>query len=222
MKIVLSPSILSADFSCLADDVQRLENSGIMDIHLDIMDGHFVKNITFGVGTIKSLRPHTKANFDAHLMVTDPDELLAGLADAGVNTVTVHKEACVHLYHTLETIKTLGMDGGVVLNPATDYESLKYVAQDGLLKKVLIMSVEPGFGGQSYLPMSTRKIADLAKWREENNFEFIIQVDGGVNINNIKTIIDAGATDIVIGSAMFKDRQIEKNVEAFRKAADLH
>ncbi|TCS81310.1 ribulose-phosphate 3-epimerase [Pectinatus cerevisiiphilus] len=221
MKIVLSPSILSADFSCLADDVQRLEKSGIEDIHLDIMDGHFVDNITFGTGTIKSLRPHTKTNFDAHLMVTKPDALLAGLADAGVNSVTVHKEACVHLYHTLETIKKLGMDGGVVLNPATDYESLKYVARDGLLKKVLVMSVEPGFGGQAYLPMSTKKIADLAEWRDKNKFEFVIQVDGGINIHNIKTVIEAGATDIVIGSAMFKERQIEDNVATFRKAIEI-
>lgn len=216
MKVVLSPSILAADFSCLADDVQRLEKSGIEAIHLDVMDGHFVDNITFGPGVIKCLRQHTKTDFDAHLMVTKPDALLEGLADAGVNSITVHKEACLHLYHTLETIKKLGMDGGVVLNPATGYESLKYTAQDGLLKKVLIMSVEPGYGGQSYLPMSTQKIKDLAKWRDDNNYDFIIQVDGGVNINNINTIIDAGARDIVIGSAMFKNRQIEKNVQEFR------
>lgn len=215
MDIILSPSVLSADFSCLADDVHRLEKSGIKQIHLDIMDGHFVDNITFGVGTIKSLRPHTKTVFDAHLMVTKPDNLLEGLADAGVNVVTVHKEACLHLYHTLETIKKLGMDGGVVLNPATDFKSLKYVAEDGLLKKVLIMSVEPGFGGQAYLPMSTQKIAALKKWRDDNNYDFSIQVDGGINVDNIKTVIEAGATDVVLGSAMFKNREMEKNVQMF-------
>ena len=221
MQTVLSPSILSANFSCLADDVQRLEKSGIKDIHLDIMDGHFVDNITFGVGIIKSLRPCTKTNFDAHLMVTRPDALLAGLADAGVNSVTVHKEACLHLYHTLETIKKLGMNGGVVLNPATDYESLKYVAEDGLLTRVLIMSVEPGFGGQAYLPMSTNKIKKLARWRADNGFDFVIQVDGGINVNNIKTVIEAGADDIVIGSAVFKNRKIEENVQSFRKLVGL-
>lgn len=217
MGTILAPSILSADFSCLADDVKRLEKSGIKNIHLDIMDGHFVDNITFGVGTVKCLRPHTNTVFDAHLMVTKPDKLLAGLADAGVNDITVHKEACVHLYHTLESIKKLGMHPGVVLNPATDYTSLRYVAQDGLLEKVLIMSVEPGFGGQSYLPMSTKKIADLAKWREENNFIFNIEVDGGINIDNIKSVVTAGANEIVIGSAMFKNRHLEENVKAFRE-----
>ncbi|WP_196593271.1 ribulose-phosphate 3-epimerase [Pectinatus sottacetonis] len=215
MEIILSPSILSADFSCLADDVQRLEKCGIKQIHLDIMDGHFVDNITFGVGVIKSLRPHTKTVFDAHLMVTNPDSLTAGLADAGVDSVTVHKEACIHLYHTLEMIQKKGMHSGVVLNPATGFKSLRYVAEDGLLEKVLVMSVEPGFGGQAYLPASTEKIKELAEWRAENGYKFDIQVDGGINLNNLQTVIQAGANDVVIGSSMFKNRQLEKNVHDF-------
>lgn len=221
MTVVLSPSILAADFSCLADDVKRLEQSGIKDLHLDVMDGHFVSNITFGIDLIKHLRPKTKMNFDAHLMVTNPDALLSGLKEAGVNSVTVHVEACKHLYHTVETINKLGMQGGVVLNPSTNFESLKYMAEDNIIKKVLVMSVEPGFGGQAYLPMSTKKIKDLANWRDENNYNFIIQVDGGINLNNIQTVVDAGATDIVIGSSIFKYRELEKNVADFRKILNL-
>ena len=216
MTIILSPSILAADFSCLADDIKRLEQSGIKNLHLDIMDGHFVKNITFGVDLIKHLRVKTKMNFDAHLMVTNPENLLQDLKQAGVNSVTVHVEACKHLYHVVETINKLGMQGGVVLNPATNFESLKYMAEDDILKKVLIMSVEPGFGGQAYLPMSTKKIQDLANWRNEHNYKFTIQVDGGINLNNIKTVVKAGATDIVIGSSIFKNREIEKNVRDFK------
>lgn len=216
MTIILSPSILAADFSCLADDIKRLEQSGIKDLHLDIIDGHFVKNITFGVDLIKHLRVKTKMNFDAHLMVTNPENLLQDLKQAGVNSVTVHVEACKHLYHVVETINKLGMQGGVVLNPATNFESLKYMAEDDILKKVLIMSVEPGFGGQAYLPMSTKKIQDLANWRNEHNYKFTIQVDGGINLNNIKTVVKAGATDIVIGSSIFKNREIEKNVRDFK------
>ena len=221
MTVVLSPSILAADFSCLADDVKRLEQSGIKDLHLDVMDGHFVSNITFGIDLIKHLRSKTKMNFDAHLMVTNPDALLNGLKEAGVNSVTVHVEACKHLYHTVETINKLGMQGGVVLNPSTNFESLKYMAEDNIIKKVLVMSVEPGFGGQAYLPMSTKKIKDLANWRDENNYNFIIQVDGGINLNNIQTVVDAGATDIVIGSSIFKQRELEKNVTYFRKLLSL-
>lgn len=221
MTVVLSPSILAADFSCLADDVARLEQAGIKDLHLDVMDGHFVSNITFGLDLIKHLRAKTKMNFDAHLMVTNPDILLDGLKDAGVNSVTVHVEACKHLYHTVEMINKLGMQGGVVLNPATDFKQLKYMAEDNIIKKVLVMSVEPGFGGQAYLPMSTKKIRDLAKWRDEHNYKFTIQVDGGINLDNIKTVVNAGATDIVIGSSMFKNRELEKNVADFRKILDL-
>ena len=221
MTVVLSPSILAADFSCLADDVKRLEQSGIKDLHLDVMDGHFVSNITFGIDLIKHLRLKTKMNFDAHLMVTNPDALLNGLKEAGVNSVTVHVEACKHLYHTVETINKLGMQGGVVLNPSTNFESLKYMAEDNIIKKVLVMSVEPGFGGQAYLPMSTKKIKDLANWRDENNYNFIIQVDGGINLNNIQTVVDAGATHIVIGSSIFKHRELEKNVADFRKLLSL-
>lgn len=217
MTIILSPSILAADFSCLADDVQRLEKSGIKDLHLDVMDGHFVDNISFGIDVIKNLRDKCKMNFDAHLMVENPDKFLVGLKEAGVNSVTVHMEACKHLYHTIENINKLGMQGGVVLNPATDFTSLKYMLQDKIIKKVLIMSVEPGYGGQAYLPMSTQKIKDLAKWRDENNYKFIIQVDGGINLSNIKTVINAGAEDIVIGSAMFKNRELEKNVVDFQQ-----
>lgn len=221
MTVILSPSILAADFSCLADDVKRLEQSGIKDLHLDIMDGHFVKNITFGVDLIKHLRAKTQMNFDAHLMVTNPENLLQDLKQAGVNSVTVHLEACKHLYHVVETINKLGMQGGVVLNPATNFEGLKYLAEDDILKKVLIMSVEPGFGGQAYLPMSAKKIQNLANWRDEHNYKFSIQVDGGINLNNIKTVVKAGATDIVIGSAMFKSRELEKNVMDFKNVLGI-
>lgn len=221
MTVILSPSILSADFSCLGDDIHRLEQAGIKDIHLDVMDGHFVSNITFGVDVIKHLRAKSKANFDAHLMVTNPDNFLVGLQDAGVNSVTVHFEACKHLYHTVETINKLGMKGGVVLNPSTDFTSLRYMAEDNIIKKVLVMSVEPGFGGQAFLPMSVKKIHDLALWRDEHGYKFDIQVDGGINLNNIKTVVEAGANDIVMGSSMFKNRELEKNVADFRKVLGI-
>ena len=221
MTVVLSPSLLAANFACLGSDVKRLEQSGIKDLHLDVMDGHFVSNISFGVDVIKNLRKETTMNFDAHLMVTNPDPFLSGLKEAGVNSVTVHVEACRHLYHTVEIINKLGMQGGVVLNPSTNFESLKYLAEAKILKKVLVMSVEPGFGGQAYLPMSTQKIKDLKTWRDENNYDFIIQVDGGINLNNVKTVVEAGATDIVIGSSMFKNRELEKNVKDFQEVLGL-
>lgn len=223
MNVILAPSILAANFSHLGDDIKRMAKSGIKMLHLDIMDGHFVPNITFGPDQIKdfsNIVPHME--LDVHLMVSDADVLVERLAKAGVHSVTVHAESCVHLYRTLVKIRDLGMKAGVALNPATPFTELLYVAEAGLLDKVLLMTVEPGVGGQAYIPMSTRKIIALYNWRREFGFDFNIQVDGGITIDNIEMVVKAGAREIVIGSSIFKNEEIEKNVNDFSNKLQLN
>ncbi len=216
MNVVLAPSILAANFSRLGEDIKTLAKNGIKALHLDIMDGHFVPNITFGPDQIKDFSTVVPTmELDVHLMVSNADALLERLAAVGVHSVTVHAEACGHLYRTLMKIKDLGMKAGVALNPATPFTQLLYVAEAGILDKVLVMTVEPGFGGQAYIPMSTRKIESLAGWRREFGFNFVIQVDGGITIDNVEMVVKAGASDIVIGSSIFKNNQMDKNIKAF-------
>ena len=216
MKTIIAPSLLGADFTKLGENIKTLVESGITSLHLDIMDGHFVPNISFGVDVIKMLRAvDSNIEFDAHLMVEDPDMMIDQLAAAGVNSVTVHSEACKHLYRTLERIKILGMQTGVALNPSTDFRVLEYVVKANVVDKVLIMTVEPGFGGQKFIPMSLAKVADLHKWRDEQGGKFMIQIDGGVTLENINDTIQAGAENIVIGSSLFKEAAIKRNVKNF-------
>lgn len=216
MKTIIAPSLLGADFTKLGENIKTLVESGITTLHLDIMDGHFVPNISFGVDVIKMLRTvDPDIEFDAHLMVENPDMMIDQLAVAGVNAVTVHSEACKHLYRTLEKIKALGMQTGVALNPSTDFRVLEYVVKASVVDKVLIMTVEPGFGGQKFIPMSLAKIADLRKWRGDQGGKFMIQIDGGVTLENINDTIKAGAENIVIGSSVFKEAAIEKNIRNF-------
>ncbi len=210
--ITLSPSLLSANFANLNADINTLEEAGIDELHLDIMDGHFVDNITFGPALVASLRPLTDMHFDAHLMVTNPEKLFSSLANAGTGNITVHAETVPHLYHTLEKIKKMGLSAGVALNPATDFRNLIYPALDDLIDRILVMSVEPGFGGQKFLPMSLYKIDAIKHWRANNNLNFTIQVDGGINADNINTVIQAGADNIVMGSAVFRQRKIAANI----------
>ena len=198
--IHICPSILSADFSRLAEEIKDVESKGADCIHLDMMDGHFVPNLTFGVPIIAALRKHVSIPFDAHLMVEHPD--VDGLAKAGVQYVTVHQEACPHLDSTLQHIRSAGMKCGVALNPATPVSSLSCVAAQ--LDMILIMSVNPGFGGQKFIPYSLDKIREARSLLDSvGNTEAVIEVDGGVNADTVQAVKEAGATFLVAGSAVF-------------------
>lgn len=200
--IHICPSILSADFSRLAEEIKDVESKGADCIHLDMMDGHFVPNLTFGVPIIAALRKHVSIPFDAHLMVEHPDVYVDGLAKAGVQYVTVHQEACPHLDSTLQHIRSAGMKCGVALNPATPVSSLSCVAAQ--LDMILIMSVNPGFGGQKFIPYSLDKIREARALLDSvGNTETVVEVDGGVNADTVQAVKEAGATFLVAGSAVF-------------------
>lgn len=200
--IHICPSILSADFSRLAEEIKDVESKGADCIHLDMMDGHFVPNLTFGVPVIAALRKHVSIPFDAHLMVEHPDVYVDGLAKAGVQYVTVHQEACPHLDSTLQHIRSAGMKCGVALNPATPVSSLSCVAAQ--LDMILIMSVNPGFGGQKFIPYSLDKIREARALLDSvGNTEAVVEVDGGVNADTVQAVKEAGATFLVAGSAVF-------------------
>ena len=204
MKI--APSILAADFSKLAEEIKEVEKLGADYLHIDVMDGHFVPNITLGPGLVKCLRPHTKLPFDVHLMIENPDNYIKEFADAGADIITVHVEACRHLHRTLQLIKQHGLQCGVVLNPHTPIVMIKHVLAE--IDWVLVMSVNPGFGGQSFIDDALNKIAALNELRREQRLEFLIEVDGGVNAEIARLCEQAGADVLVAGSAVFnaKDR----------------
>ena len=204
----VAPSILAADFSKLAEEVKCVEELGADYIHIDVMDGHFVPNITLGPGIVKCLRPHTTLPFDVHLMIENPDQYIKEFKDAGADIITVHVEACRHLHRTLQLIKQYDMQCGVVLNPHTPLEMIKHVLTD--IDWVLIMSVNPGFGGQTFIPDSLNKISTLNQWRQDGKFSFIIEVDGGVNEETARLCEEAGADEVVAGSAVFnaQNRQL--------------
>ncbi|MFT4444925.1 MULTISPECIES: ribulose-phosphate 3-epimerase [unclassified Parvimonas] len=208
----LSPSLLSADFTNLKSDIEVLDKNGVKYLHLDVMDGMFVPNISFGPMIIKQLRPLTDMVFDVHLMIEDPDRYIQNFKDAGADILTVHYEACKHLHRTISYIKSLGMKAGVSLNPATNIDVLDYVLED--LDLVLIMSVNPGFGGQSFIPSALDKIKNLKKKIEEKNLNVIVEVDGGVKTTNVKDVIEAGAELIVSGSDIFADK--ENRIKAYK------
>ncbi|MCI1248677.1 MAG: ribulose-phosphate 3-epimerase [Megasphaera sp.] len=200
--ITICPSILSADFSRLAEEIHNVDAGGADCIHLDLMDAHFVPNLTFGPAVIKALRPCTKLPFDAHLMVEHPETYIDGLAAAGVQYITVHQEACVHLDRVLQQIREAGIKCGVALNPATPVATLSCVAAD--LDMILIMSVNPGFGGQKFIPYALDKILEAKELLAAcGNTRAVIEVDGGVNQETAQAVKDAGATFLVAGSAVF-------------------
>ncbi len=202
MSIMVCPSILSADFSRLAEEIQDVEAKGADCIHLDLMDGHFVPNLTFGVPIVAALRSCTKLPFDAHLMVEHPETYIDGLAKAGVQYVTVHQEACIHLDRVLQQIREAGMKCGVALNPATPVSTLSCVASQ--LDMILIMSVNPGFGGQKFIPYALTKIRQANELlAAAGNTQAVIEVDGGVNAKTVQAVKDAGASFLVAGSAVF-------------------
>jgi ribulose-phosphate 3-epimerase len=215
--VELLPSILSADFAHLGDEVAAAERGGGTVIHVDVMDGHFVPNITLGPPVVKSLRRATALPLDCHLMIENPDEFIPAFAEAGANWIGVHYEACVHLHRTITHIRDHGMEPGVVLNPATRVEVLEEVLP--MLHHVLIMSVNPGFGGQRFIPFSLDKIRRLRAMREERGLDFRIEVDGGVAHETVASVVEAGAELLVAGSAVFDGGQPEQKSRRLLEAA---
>lgn len=215
--IELAFSILACDFAHLADEVAVAERGGGTIVHVDVMDGHFVPNITFGPPMVKALRPITKLPLDCHLMVEDPDAFIPAFAQAGADMVSVHQEVCRHLHRTLQQIEHHRMLPGVVINPATPVETLIEVLP--MVHHVLVMSVNPGFGGQKFLPLAVDKIAHLAELREEMRLNFRIEVDGGIALDTVSPVVEAGAEMLVAGSAIFSPGKTEQNAREFLKAA---
>lgn len=209
----LAPSILSADFSELARQVSLIEKGGADLIHVDVMDGHFVPNISFGAGVMKSIKK-SNLNFDVHLMIENPDDYIEDFVTEKTEYITVHQEACRHLHRTVHHIKSLGIKAGVSLNPATPVETIKDMLPD--LEMVLIMSVNPGFGGQKFIEFSIDKIKRLAALRKEMNGSFMIEVDGGVNLDNAMSLVNAGADILVAGSAVFGADDIIERTRQFK------
>ena len=212
--IKIAPSILSADFSKLDEQIKLIEKGGADMIHLDVMDGHFVPNITFGAPVIKMLRGVTDVPFDVHLMIENPERFIDDFVDAGADIITVHAESTVHLHRLIQQIKAHGVKAAVSLNPATPLDVLEYVLED--IDMVLIMSVNPGFGGQSFIPQCKDKIKALKKMIVDKNLDVEIQVDGGVKLDNIREIMECGADIFVAGSAIFGESDVVEATRAFK------
>ena len=208
----LSPSILSADFANLGEQVRMLDEAGAQYVHIDVMDGIFVPSISFGMPVIKSIRECSDRIFDVHLMIEEPGRYTDDLAEVGADLFTVHAEACKHLDRTIEAIKEKGLLAGVALNPATPLSAIEWILPK--VDMVLIMSVNPGFGGQKLIPYTVEKVRALKKMIDEKGLKIDIEVDGGVNLENVTEVMDAGANIIVAGSAVFKG-DISENVERF-------
>jgi ribulose-phosphate 3-epimerase len=215
--ILIAPSILSADFARLAEEIAAVEEAGADLLHVDVMDGHFVPNLTVGPPIIESLKKVTKLPLDVHLMITNADAFISDFVDAGANYLTVHVEACPHLHRTIQSIKERGIKAGVTLNPATPIFSLQDILGD--VDLVLIMSVNPGFGGQKFIPSVLKKIADARAMLDRINSHALLEVDGGVKVENTQEIVAAGATTLVAGSAIFSQRDYKATIAALRAAA---
>ncbi|WP_053219711.1 ribulose-phosphate 3-epimerase [Virgibacillus senegalensis] len=216
MKTKIAPSILSADFAKLKEEIEEVEAAGADYIHVDVMDGHYVPNITIGPLVVQAIRPVTSLPLDVHLMIENPDQYIQAFADAGADILTVHQEACTHLHRTLQLIKDTGVKAGVVINPATPAELIKPVLHK--VDLVLVMTVNPGFGGQSFIPEALEKVEKISGWRGEMGLDFEIEVDGGVNKETAAACVNAGANVLVAGSAVFSKEDRKQAVQEIRSA----
>lgn len=214
--IKISPSILSADFSRLGEQIRRLDKSNVEMVHIDVMDGSFVPNISFGAPIMKSVRGYTKKIFDVHLMIEEPSRYIEDFVKAGADIITVHYEADKHIDRTINYIKSFGVKAGVAINPGTPISVLENIV--GIVDMVLIMTVNPGFGGQKYISYCSEKIRAVNQLRLDKKPELMIEVDGGVGVDNINSIVQCGANVIVAGSAVFKEDNIESNIKSLREA----
>ncbi|WP_069998170.1 ribulose-phosphate 3-epimerase [Cellulosilyticum sp. I15G10I2] len=212
----LAPSILSADFSNLERDIKCVQQAGVKYIHVDVMDGSFVPNITLGAPIAKSIRKHITGIMDVHLMIDNPDKFLEDFKEAGTDILTVHLEATRHIHRTIQAIHALGMKAGVSINPGTPVSHLRPIIED--VDLVLIMSVNPGFGGQKFIPYSLCKLQEVKQLADKYNQNLLIEVDGGVTLDNVKRIVDAGANLIVAGSSVFNGTATANNAQKFLQA----
>ena len=215
--VEILPSILSADFARLADEIAKVEGAGVRLLHVDVMDGHFVPNITLGPPVVRSIRTATKLTLDCHLMITDPDSYIGPFVEAGADQLSVHQETCPHLDRTLRTIQSEGARAGVVINPATPVATLDDVLD--VVDYVLVMSVNPGFGSQQFIPNALQKVRTLALRRRELGLQFAIEIDGGISLDNLGDVVRAGCDWIVAGSSIFGSDDPATAVTRMQQAA---
>ena len=213
--VKIAPSILSADFCRLGAEVEDIRRGGADYVHVDVMDGHFVPNISFGAPVMKCLNGKTNLPYDVHLMIENPDRYIEDFVTDKTEYITVHQEACVHLHRTVQNIKSMGIKAGVSINPATPVSTLECILPD--VDLVLIMSVNPGFGGQKFIPGALEKVRKLAEIKKAQNLGFAIEIDGGITLENIKEVVDAGVEIAVAGSAVFKAEDITERVREFKR-----
>lgn len=214
--VKIAPSILSADFANLADEIKDVDRGGADYIHVDVMDGHFVPNITIGPLIVEAIKPVTNLPLDVHLMIESPEQYIEQFAKAGASFISVHQEACVHLHRIIQQIKSFDVKAGVAINPATPAAFIEDILP--AVDLVVVMTVNPGFGGQAFIPEVVQKINQLNEWRKQRNLSFAIEIDGGVNVDTAKLCTDAGADILVAGSAVFNEKDRQQAITSIKKA----